>query len=161
MHQRSSAKARLRSLVEVFDSFHRALEPEADPLAQKLCANWASVRGNYGEASSVGTPSQLSAGLEQGLRKLPAFFYSMGVTAKHVAVTALAGALREHFPSFLAEQEERLAKVMARGKIRGEREFYLVRSAIDQAEGQAHQTAQLATLYALVERFESRARRVA
>ena len=70
-------------------------------------------------------------------------------------------ALREHLPSFAAEQDERLAKVVARGSIRSEREFYLVRHAIDNAESGMQPPAELSSLYSLVERFESRSRRVA
>ena len=153
--------SRLRSLVAFYDAFHQALQREADPQAQKLCASWASVKPQYVGSSSAGTPSQLAAGLEQGLRELPMLFKPMSARCRAAASQALASALHEHLPSFAAKQDERLAKLVARGSIRSEREFYLVRHAIEIAESDMQPPPVLSALYSLVERYESRSRRVA
>jgi hypothetical protein len=161
MSKASLVNSRLRSLVAVYDAFHQALQREVDPQAQKLCANWASVKPQYAGSPLAGTPSQLSAGLEQGLRELPMLFQQMSAPCRVAAAQALASALQEHLPSFAAEQDERLAKVVARGSVRSEREFYLVRHAIDIAESSMQPRPELSALYSLVERYESRSRRVA
>lgn len=161
MSQRSLISSRLRSLVAVYDAFHQAMRHEVDPQSQKLCANWASIKPQCIGPGAVGTPSQLSAGLEQGLREFPMQFQQMSATCRVAAAHALTAALREHLPAFAAEQAERLGKVITRGSIRSEREFYLVRHAIDVAESSRESASELSVLYSLVGLYESKSQRVA
>ena len=50
-----------------------------------------------------------------------------------------------------------MKKVLARGKIRSETEFYCVRHEIDVLEGEPSRRKELVNLYALVDAFEARA----
>ena len=69
---------------------------------------------------------------------------------------ALHDAVAAEYPEFLHLEAVRLEKVLARGKIRTEAEFYLVRHRIDVLEGEPELPEALRTLYALVEAFEAR-----
>jgi hypothetical protein len=64
-------------------------------------------------------------------------------------------AVTSHLPDFFAKDVEKFEKIRARGKIRTEAEFYLVRHHIDEAEG-ARDHALLRELYGLVDAYEGR-----
>ncbi len=70
---------------------------------------------------------------------------------------ALHDAVAAEYPEFLRLEIARLEKVMARGKIRTEAEFHLVRHRIDVLEVEPELAEELRSLYALVEAYEARA----
>jgi hypothetical protein len=127
-----------------------------DDQCRNLVANWQQVRGKYYELLSrpeTGvTKSKVAAGLEQGLNEIPLIL----ATASPRARAAFNDALVGHYPEFLETQLLRLRKVIERGSIRSEREFYLSRHAIDLLEGDSASRSMLQQLYELVGRYESR-----
>lgn len=146
---------KLTKLVAVFDQFHEAIARLDDPTARRLAENWAGIRHQYVEPS--GTPrSAFASGMEQGLRETPLLLRSMHPEARKCAAKALAAATSAHHPDCLNKNAERLAKIKARGSIRGENEFYLVRHHVDLLEGEPSQEEELRLLYGLVDRFEGR-----
>ena len=100
-------------------------------------------------------PSQIAAGLEQGLREMPMFLSSANADWRSKVSIAYRSAVTSQCPEFFAKDSERCEKIRARGRIRTEAEFYLVRHQIDEAEGAA-QESMLAELYALVDAYEAR-----
>jgi hypothetical protein len=66
-------------------------------------------------------------------------------------------ALTLECPEFIILEEKRLKKVLTRGKIRSEAEFYRVSHEIDVLEGEPNRRSELANLYVLVDAFEARA----
>ena len=148
---------KLTKLVAVFDQFHQDIARLDDPKAKCLADNWAGIRHQYVEPA--GAPrSAFAAGMEQGLRETPMLLQSMHPEARKCAVQALAAATSAHYPDFLIKDAERLAKIRARGSIRGESEFYLVRHRVDLLEGEPGHDEELRLLHVLVDRFESRGR---
>jgi len=146
---------KLTKLVAVFDQFHNVIAQLNDPTAERLVENWAGVRRQY--VAPLGAPrSALAAGMEQGLRETPMLLQSMPSEARKSAVQALAEATSSHYPDFLAQDAERLAKIKARGSIRTENEFYLIRHQVDLLEGEPSQEHELRLLYELVDKFEAR-----
>jgi hypothetical protein len=146
---------KLSRLVAVFDQFHKAIAQLDDPLAKQVAANWASLRDRH--VTPEGIPrSALTAGMEQGLRETPMLLGSMRPEARKLAANALAAAITVHYPEFLSKDAARLEKVKARGSIRGESEYYLVRHHVDILEGHSGREEELRVLYELVDRFEAR-----
>lgn len=146
---------KLTKLVAVFDQFHEAIARVDDPTAKRLVENWAGIRHQYLEPA--GAPrSALASGMEQGLRETPMLLQSMHPEARKCAVQALAAATLAHYPDFINKDAVRLAKIKARGSIRGENEFYLVRHHVDLLEGEPSQEQELRLLYELMDRFEGR-----
>lgn len=144
---------KLAKLVAVFDHFHRLIAPLDDPTAKRLVENWAGVRHQC--LTPVGVSrSTLAAGMEQGLREMAILVRSMPSEARRRAVLALAEATSAHHAAFLAKDAERLAKIKARGFIRGENEYYLIRHQVDLLEGEPARENELRVLYELVGRFE-------
>ncbi|MBG6079140.1 hypothetical protein IWX58_000827 [Rubrivivax gelatinosus] len=146
---------KLTKLVAVFDQFHSVIAQLNDPTAKRLVDNWAEVRRQY--VASVGVPrSVLASGMEQGLRETPMLLQSMSAEARKSAAQALAEAISSHYPIFAAKDAERLANIKARGSIRSEGEFHLIRHQVDLLEGEPSQQQELRLLYELVRKFEAR-----
>ena len=72
-------------------------------------------------------------------------------------VVALQDAISSEYPEFLAQDQQRLEKVLSRGRIRTEAEFYLVRHQLDLLEGVQGSEAALDKMYALIAAYESKA----
>ena len=75
--------------------------------------------------------------------------------ARKRAIEALSAAIVARYPDFLAKDAERLARIRARGAIRSENEYYLVRHHVDLLELRPHQEEELRLLYELIDRFEA------
>ena len=146
---------KLTKLVAVFDQFHEAITRLDDPTAKRLVESWAGIRHQYVEPTDA-PRSEFASGMEQGLRETPMVLQSMQPEARKSAVQALAAATLAHYPDFLSKDAERLAKIKARGYIRGENEFYLVRHHVDLLECEPSQEEELRLLYELVDRYEGR-----
>jgi hypothetical protein len=131
----------------------------SDPFATKLCENWRAWKVQCSTLPPGVTRSQLTQGLEQGLREMPLLFHSLAPQHRLPALKAYHAALESNFPRFLVGERKRLARVVGRGRISGESEFYLVRHAIDVGEGGGTDSNSLGKLYRLVNDFEFKGRR--
>jgi hypothetical protein len=92
--------------------------------------------------------------MEQGLRKLPMFFYQVGGEHRSRLLTVLHTAVAKKFPEFFKKDTALLASVAERKKIRNAREYYLVRHWIDELGGDASNIGERERLYKLVDQFE-------
>ncbi len=144
---------KLSKLVTVFDHFHSLIARLDDPIAKRLVENWAGVRQQYVTLVGV-SRSTLASGMEQGLREMTILVQSMPPEARRRAVLALAEAISAHHAGFLAKDAERLAKIKARGFIRSENEYYLIRHQVDLLEVEPTREHELRVLYELVGGFE-------
>ena len=81
------------------------------------------------------TRSQIAAGLEQGIRDLSMMLPAQDPEIRSVAMSAFRDAMRSEYPEFLERDKQRLAKVLGRGHIRSENEYYLLQSRLDEIEG--------------------------
>lgn len=150
---------KLAKLVAVFDQFHASVAQLDDPTAKRLAESWAALRHEY--VSPTGAPrSAFATGMEQGLREMPMAMQRLPPRLRTRAAQALANAISAHCPEFLVKEEQRLAKIKARGHIRSESEFHLVRHHVDVLEGEPDREQELRQLYELVNRFEVRGGRL-
>lgn len=146
-------------LVAAYARFAQAVSSIPDEKAWELCRVAAGVPAFVAEARSrtpKPTSAQIATGLEQGLREMPALVGEVDIHWRGAVSKALHDAIAAEYPEFLHLETARLEKVMARGKIRTEAEFYLVKHWIAVLEGEPELSGQLRGLYALVETFEIR-----
>lgn len=144
-------------LTAVLDEFHRQLEGEQHEFIVRLRAGWALAKRGYSQALQTGTvtKSVIASGIEQGIRETPLLLQALPEQVRVAASQALSSALQQHAPDVQAKEIERLEKIVARGKIKRESEYYLVRHHIDALEGTPGDSALLSTLYALEDAFQS------
>lgn len=157
--RRMSKRSKYDKLFAVFESLCAQLAVVPDDNARGLISSWEKAKIQYAQWLSdppTGvTRSKIAAGLEQGLLETPRRLQRIGPQWRNQAVAALQTAIEIEFPEFGAKQRDALSKVLSRGSIRGESEFYLVRHEVDHLEGIAGGESLLSTYYGLLESFES------
>jgi hypothetical protein len=148
--------SKFERLMSVFDEFHNHLGGETNDVIAKLRVGWASAKCDYEEmlASKAVTRSAIAQGLEQGIREMPQILQELPEPTRSRANHALMASINRHAPDIHAKDQERLAKVVQRGRIRSESEYYLVRHQIDLLEGLPAESARLAVLYKLEGSFK-------
>lgn len=151
--------SKFERLTAVFDDFHSQLEGETHDMIVKLRAVWASAKSDYARALAARTvtKSAIAQGLEQGVRELPLILQSLPDQIRSRANRALSASIGRHAPDMQARDQARLAKVVERGRIRSESEYYLVRHEIDVLEESRTEAPALAKLYELEASFMGQA----
>lgn len=102
------------------------------------------------------TPSQIAVGLEQGWRETPELIQIISAQWRSIASQAWHDYTLAAYPEFLVKEQQRLHKVLERGKIRTEAEFYRIRHEVDVLEAQPESGVELQRLYSLIDAYESR-----
>ena len=147
---------KLSKLVALYDDLHAELATVEDERALRLCESWKKIRPMYAEPTGEHSRSALATGMEQGLRETPMLLKSLPPAMRMQAAKVLDVAIAAHYPEFNEKEQARLEKIKARGKIRGESEFYLARHQVDVLEGNVQRAEELREWYALVDEFEAR-----
>ncbi len=147
-------------IFAAYERFGAAIASIPDTHAQTLYRTSAGARAFVSEVRARDpkiTRSQAGAGLEQGLREAPLLIQAVAPEWRTAVARAFYEALAHDYPDFLAQEAERLQKVLARGKIRSEAEYYRIRHEIDIVEGEPSRKGELQDLYGLIDAFEARA----
>lgn len=144
-------------LTAVLNDFHQLLENEQHELIVRLNESWEKAKQDYKLALEAGvvTKSAIASGLEQGIRETPLLLRTLPEQIRSLANQALSSALQRHAPDLYSKELERLQKIIARGRIKSESEYYLVRYHIDALEGTPSDSNLLSSLYALEDAFHS------
>lgn len=151
--------SRVEKLCATYELFGLALRKIPGKTLEAMSQQCAGVRGFVAaarEGTPKPTPSQVAAGLEQGWREMLDSLSGFPKEWRPAVAKAWFAATKHAYPEFMANEERRLAKVLDRGKIRTEREFYRVRHEIDLLEGQPDRQAELQHLYSMIDAFERR-----
>lgn len=129
-------------LIELADMWDRALEQLLSVLSQK---NPPVKR------------SAVVGGLEQGLRETPSFFATLPEPQKRAALHAYRRVVEANVPGFFKRDQDVLQKVLLRGRIKTENEWYLLRHRVDEIEGEPPHASEVQRLYALLGDYETSA----
>jgi len=101
--------------------------------------------------------SALVAGLEQGLREIPLLLSDLPEVERRLALKTFRRVVESNTAGFFKRDQEALDKIVARGKIKNEGEWYLIRHRVDEIEGNSPQSPQLTALYKLIVAYENTA----
>ena len=99
--------------------------------------------------------SEIAKGLEQGVNDLPQFFEEIEPNLRATAFHAYYSAINSVIPDYQEKLSNKIQRIIGRGKINSESEFYLLRNRLDQIEGSG--TNEESLLYELLERYEAKA----
>lgn len=101
-----------------------------------MAASWRSflVRAEEGLSDPEAglTRSKIRSGLKQGLRECPQIFSGYPVEARDLLLVAWRKIMSAEVPEFFANEEQQLQKLVTKGRLRTENEYYLVRYRIDE-----------------------------
>lgn len=138
----------LEEMIPVWrNNAHKSSPKIADWLAENLA--------NIGPGSDVlkqARKSEIAAGQLQFLREFLHPENRHG-NEKDDALNKSREIFGREFPEFYAKLKATRERIIKRGKIRSEDEYYLIREYIDDIEGEPESSALLATLYELVDDF--------
>jgi hypothetical protein len=142
--------------LAAYARFAQAIALIPDPKAQELHRVALGVPRFVEEVKAREprpTPSQVAAGLEQGLQEMPSLFDEVDVQWRWAVSRALHEALATECPEFTAHEAQRMQQTIRRGRIQTDAEFHQVRHRIDVLEGEPELGDELKHLYALVEAY--------
>ncbi|MBE9609109.1 hypothetical protein [Chitinilyticum piscinae] len=151
-------RTRFDTLLATFDAFYLALAALPDERIREEARRYGQTKQQTEQwlSEKKVTRGQLAEGWLQGLREIPEGFGGYPCAIRPQVIAAYYAALEQEYPQFLEQEAAKLQKVLNRGKIRTEREYYLIRNLVDQLEGKPEHKERLCRYYTLLEHFESR-----
>jgi len=156
----ATKRSRLEKLMSTFEHFAKTIASIPDVRVQALHEMASGVRAFVAtarEASPRPSSSAIASGLEQGLRETPLLIAEVAAKWRPQVSVALNESLLAEYPEFIERDRERLHKIVTRGSIRTEAEFYLVRHKVDLLEGVAGEGQSLHRFYSFVDAYEAKA----
>jgi len=152
-------RTRLDKLLAVYERFGCAVDGFPDPAVQQLhgtCSGLASrARAKLSELGRAAA-APMASGLEQGVRDIPDFIAGVSPEWRPRVAQAFVRAVASEYPDFFKKDAKRWEKVLSRGRIESDVEFYLVRYQVERLEAEPDAGAQLEQLNRLLGEFELR-----
>ncbi|MBV8656681.1 MAG: hypothetical protein JO142_02540 [Burkholderiales bacterium] len=146
---------KIQKLLATFDSFYDLIAEIPGDCAEALRHNWKRTRSFYENIPAGVRPSQLTSGLEEGLREMPSLFEAADPEQRSRMSKAFSRAIADHYPDFFQKQRDRLEKILAKGKISRESEYYAIRHHVDILEGDEDSSSLLRVLYQMIDVYEA------
>lgn len=159
MNQLPKKNTKFTQLVNAYGQLGFELRTLGSASLTELADTWdealKQMHAMLGEKSPPYTRSVMVGGLEQGLRDTPAFFSSLPEVQRHAALTIYRRVIEAHVPDFFKRDQDVLLKVLARGRVKNENEWYLLRHRVDEIEGEPSHALELERLYTLLGDYET------
>jgi hypothetical protein len=148
---------KLESLVNVYKELAEELgklnSPELEPLLNGWSVSLDQVNKIISHPDNAIKPSQLASGFEQGLRDMHLILGDLNAQYRSSAIKVFYKIVGLHLPSFFQNSKAQLSRIVAKGRIKNENEWYLVRHRVDEIECQPNNEAELAVLNELLGKF--------
>ena len=161
MYSRSGSTTRLENLTTVYkqlgEEFKKTGNAKLLAIAESWGASFSQLHTEIGKNNLPAKPTALVAGLEQGLRETPSLLSGLPEEQHRLAIKVFQRVIESNLPGFFEKELETLEKIIARGKIKSEKEWYLVRQRVDEIEGDDSRTSELMQLYTMTDAYESTA----
>jgi len=143
--------------TQLINEFRSLKHPKLDELANSLEKSFTQIDEWLAQPTPPVTRSALVTGMEQGLRETPQILADFPAELRELALKAYWKIVEHYVPDFVEKDRELIEKVKERGKIRNEREWYLLRHRVDELEGREGHNSELDALYELLGEYETRA----
>lgn len=135
----------------------RVQSPKAISFVETVTESLRQIRELLQASPSRVPLSKILTGLRQGLRETPRMMQSVLAEAPpSLRAEVIEVVNGQKTPAFLEDQAEKARKVLARGSIRNEDEWYLLRWRLDQIEGSSTHRQECELLAKLLDTYESR-----
>lgn len=161
MTQPPKKKAKFTQLVDAYGQLAFELRALGSASLGELADTWddalKQMHAMLSEKNPPYTRSVMVGGLEQGLRDTPVFFSTLPEAQRYAALKMYRRVIEAHVPDFFKRDEDVLRKVLARGRVKNENEWYLLRHRVDEIEGEPSHASELERLYTLLGDYETTA----
>lgn len=153
------AKPKFEAFMNIYEELGTAFQASKISLLIEISATWAKsfeqIRAMLKEEKPRATRSAIAAGMEQGLRDLPNILATLPEQERRNALNTYRRIMQSSLPNFFESELKKREQIIARGKIKNDREWYLLRDRVDEIEGNASQTSELVVLYKLLDSYEA------
>lgn len=153
------AKPKLEVFMNLYEELGTAFQASRIPLLIEISANWAKsfeqIHAMLKEEKPRATRSAIAAGMEQGLRDLPNILDSLSEQERRKVLNTYRRIVQSNLPNFFESELKKREQIIARGKIKNDREWYLLRARVDEIEADVSQTSELVVLYKLLDSYEA------
>lgn len=150
---------KLETLINVYKELAEELgklnSPDLEPLLNSWSVSLGQVNEIINNPESAIKPSQIASGFEQGLRDTHLMLGDLNAQYRSSAIEIFYKVVGLHLPSFFQKSKAQLDRIVAKGNIKNENEWYLVRHRVDEIEGQSNNEAELEVLNELLGKFEA------
>jgi hypothetical protein len=150
-------RTKLQKIVAAYERFGADIADVSDQWAQQLHRTSSGVAGSVSVLlAKDGAPksSQVASGLEQGLRETPDIIAAVSAQWRPAVAQAFRNAIAAEYPDFFSKDSQRLDKILTRGHIKTESEFYLVRHFVDALEDELDSATRVSQLYAMLDAYQ-------
>jgi hypothetical protein len=153
-------RSQFEALSVVYDRFNVELAKSAYAPALELERNWIAAREKFSgwlsDPNAQITRSMLVQGLKQGLRDLLLVMNGWPLEYRQSLIRALRQITEGELPAYFSQESQKLARIVGRGRVRSEAEYYLVRHRVDEIEGLEANISEVDTLLKLLDQFEAK-----
>ena len=150
---------KLETLINLYKELAEELgklnSPELEPLLNSWSISLGQVNEIINNPDNAIKPSQIASGFEQGLRDTHLMLSDLNAQYRSSAIEIFYKVVGSHLPSFFQKSKAQLDRIVAKGQIKNENEWYLVRHRVDEIEGQSSSDAELELLNELLGKFEA------
>ncbi len=100
------------------------------------------------------TRSQIAGGMEQGMRDLKTMLPAQDPSIRSEVMAIFRDAVQSEYPDLFEKDKQRLEKVLARGRIRSENEWYLLQFRLDEIEGYPEFEEETTKIWGIMDSYE-------
>jgi hypothetical protein len=156
---RSERRGRFDAYSIVYDRFNEELLKCDDPRAAMYAQSWIDTKAKFtawlNDPKKEVRRSSLASGMEQGLRDTLIALESYPAPIRERLTKAFRRILMEEAPDFFTGDSAKLMRIVKRGRLRNESEYYLVRHRLDEIEGRETHRDETIVLVRLLDGFEA------
>jgi hypothetical protein len=158
MPKRSEASwLELTHLVAAFEAcqagFRRSADADARAQAEALESGLAPAQAALDAGPGGVWPAGLLAGMREGARELPMLLTGLPRNERRAVAIEVERAGGRWLTELLFGAKTRIPKILARGRLRDEDEYRMVRAYVDTIEGDDPAPPELAQLWMLLDSF--------
>ena len=122
------------------------------PIIQGVSKSIDQIKGWVNDNKFPAPKSEIAKGLEQGINDLSLLIDDLEPNFRSKAFSAFYQAVNSVNPDYFEKQNAKIQRVIKRGKIKTESEFYLLRNRLDRIEGNgSHEEKIISDLVGLYE----------
>lgn len=157
MMKSKKLEARLQLISELIEDLGSL---DIDGL-NKFLESWGHSASQYRKLASMSSPpvtsSALVAGIDQGLREFPELIIDLKLTdaVSMETMRRFYSIVDKYIPEHFDAEKKKLSRIISAGKIKSEKEYYLVRFRMDEVERLGENPEEYEQLDTLLLNFEN------